>query len=130
MAHNDSLKLKRLQTERFTLQQEISTLQAQQANIRRDLERLLKEYSAVKRQIVAFEEQSKTITVSEHAILRYFERVLGYDLEVIVAAILPETAKQGILQLGTGTYPIVSAGKRYRVCIDGSTLTTVLADES
>lgn len=46
------------------------------------------------------------VVVSEHAILRYFERVLGYDIEDIKNKILPEEIKPKIKELTNCEYPV------------------------
>lgn len=51
-------------------------------------------------------ESDKTVRISEHALLRYFERVKGYDLEQIQQNILSNELKQIVETLGgSGTYP-------------------------
>jgi hypothetical protein len=47
------------------------------------------------------------LSVTDHAIVRYFERVLGYDIEEIKAKILPDgKAVDNISKLGNCVYPI------------------------
>lgn len=48
----------------------------------------------------------KDIVVSEHAILRYFERILGYDLEDIKAKILTEDVIKAHTIFKNGTFPM------------------------
>lgn len=48
----------------------------------------------------------KKIVVSEHAILRYIERIMGVDLEEVRIKILPEDKKEMIKTLGNAKYPI------------------------
>lgn len=45
------------------------------------------------------------ISISEHAIVRYFERVLGYDLDEIRKTILPDSTLKLAEKLGSGTFP-------------------------
>lgn len=50
---------------------------------------------------------SKELTVSEHAILRYCERVLNIDIEEIRNNILNDELKRQVSVLGNnGTYPV------------------------
>lgn len=46
-----------------------------------------------------------TISVTDHAVVRYFERVLQYDIEEIRKNILTEEIKKQYEILGNGTYP-------------------------
>jgi len=46
------------------------------------------------------------IVITEHALLRYFQRVLGYDLDEIKNKILSDKAREDILKLNTCEYPV------------------------
>jgi len=46
------------------------------------------------------------LTVTEHAILRYLERVQCLDLKEIVKTILPEKVEKQAMTLGDGKYPV------------------------
>jgi hypothetical protein len=45
------------------------------------------------------------VTVTEHAIVRYFERVEGRDIALIRAAILPDDLKKQISDAVNGEFP-------------------------
>ena len=50
---------------------------------------------------------NQELTISEHALLRYCERVLNIDIEDIKSKIITEELKKLIKQLGsTGIYPL------------------------
>lgn len=51
--------------------------------------------------------ERKTPMMTEHALLRYFERVLGYDLAAIERGLLTESALSVLSQIGTGKIPSV-----------------------
>lgn len=61
-------------------------------------------------------------TVSEHAIIRYMERVMGIDVEELRGNILTDKLKSQIEQLGDGKYPI-NGGK---VVVKGNTIVSIL----
>jgi hypothetical protein len=44
---------------------------------------------------------SDTLEITEHAMVRYFERVCGYDLEVIKQGIVSQELKAKAMALGT-----------------------------
>lgn len=46
------------------------------------------------------------IAVTEHAIVRYVERVLGINADELCAKIIPEANQAAICALGDGEYPI------------------------
>lgn len=51
-------------------------------------------------------DNKKGIYVSEHALVRYFERVKGFDIEEVKKEIISESIKQMVSVLGgTGEYP-------------------------
>ena len=64
---------------------------------------------------------SKTFIVSEHALLRYAERVMGVDFQLIKDAILTEELKSQISLLGPGKYPI----KDGVAVVRGNTIITI-----
>tara|TARA_R110000751_G_scaffold112175_3_gene210973 strand:+ start:1185 stop:1559 length:375 start_codon:yes stop_codon:yes gene_type:complete len=64
---------------------------------------------------------SNTI-ISEHAILRYFERVKGFDLSEIEKEILTPKVKEMIETLGnTGVYP----NNNFQVCLKNNVIVTI-----
>lgn len=63
------------------------------------------------------------IHISEHAFIRYFERVKGYDLKEIEKDILTEDVLKLIEQLGgSGKYP----NKDFQVVMKDYTVTTIV----
>lgn len=49
--------------------------------------------------------ENDILVVSDHALLRYMERIMGIDLQMIKDAILTDSVKKMHLQLGDGRYP-------------------------
>jgi hypothetical protein len=70
---------------------------------------------------------SQRIVVSEHAILRYLERVRGIDLDDIKKEILPEHVEAQVRTLGNGTYPV---GQTHKARVQNNVITTVTANQS
>ena len=70
-------------------------------------------------------ERKKKLVISEHAILRYIERVMGIDLEELKAKILPEDVLKKIKALEgvDGTYP---CSEGFKVRIRDRTIVTIL----
>ncbi len=46
------------------------------------------------------------ILISNHAVIRYFERVLGYDIEEIRNKILPDNMKAAVETLGDCSFTV------------------------
>ena len=61
---------------------------------------------AIKRRVKKLKEGNKVI-VSEHAMLRYIERVLGIDLKEIENRILTDEIKEQLKQLEVGDFPLM-----------------------
>jgi hypothetical protein len=63
------------------------------------------------------------LKVTEHAIIRYLERVKGLDIEEIEKEILTDSLKDMVTNLGnTGTFP----GNGFRILMKDGTITTIL----
>ena len=121
MSVKDSQTLKQLQTRKFKLealvldkkvsldeaQQEYSNSKSQLGNINKQIEDL----------------SDKDIIVSEHALLRYIERVMGVDMDVIKEKILTTGLKTMISNMGNGKYPI---GEGNKVMVKNNVITTIV----
>lgn len=59
----------------------------------------------VKSALNKFNETNKDPVVTEHALLRYCERVIGIDMEEVKSKILAEPIRSHIDQFGSGTFP-------------------------
>ncbi len=51
--------------------------------------------------------EGKAPIITEHALLRYFERVLGYDLEAVANGLLTDQVKAVIAEMPNGKIPSV-----------------------
>ena len=68
-------------------------------------------------------ENKETLKVSEHAILRYLERVKVYNIEEIEKIILSDSVKGLVEKLGgNGTYP----NEGFSVVMKNHTVTTIV----
>lgn len=77
--------------------------------------------NGLKQKIAAFYETQKEPTITEHAILRYIERVIGINLEEIKAKILSGQVREMIQKLGSGKFP----ADGFRVVVKNGTVITV-----
>lgn len=66
-------------------------------------------------------EEAKDPIITEHALLRYFERVKGFDLEAIRSEILNEKTTELIKEFKSGKFPV----NGYRVVVKKGTVTTI-----
>lgn len=102
-------ELKQKQVRLTKLEAEIASERELIASLQRALSVKEHEASCIEQSINDYLESLKedeTYVVSEHALVRYFERVKGYDLEQINKEILTEPVKALIKKLGNGVYPV------------------------
>ena len=93
---------------------EISNAQKEQAALLKSEKDLRDKISAIK--------EDKGITVSEHAILRYLERVKLIDLKAIEEEIITEKLKSAVSILGgNGKYPLNGC----RAILKNNTIVTI-----
>ncbi len=71
--------------------------------------------------------KNKEIILSEHAILRYLERVVGINMEDVKKKIVTETLKEQYSVLGDGKYPIEN---EFFVRVKDNVIVTVLPIEN
>lgn len=105
---------------------EIDTLRSLVNNLREDKKEIESNIKAKVNKIKALEKKreglkDKEIIVSEHAILRYFENVLGFDLKEVERKILTDDVKSSISKLGDGKYPIGDV----KIVVRGNVVTTL-----
>ena len=82
-----------------------------------------KKLNKVNQDIHKCEMANKDITISDHAIVRYLERVYKIDMEQIKKEILPDNVQETIKGLGNGTYPI---GNDLKIKVKNNNVLTVL----
>jgi len=113
----------------------LKQLQVHIADVKAKINNLKLEISGKNKELSLHEKELKTLTeklnsfekkdtiISEHAYLRYFERVLGYDLEKIGKEILSEDILKMMETLGSsGKYP---NQKGYRLVIKNNVVVTI-----
>ena len=103
MARKAREELKKLDSMRATLEAEISAMAMEEKALKQDISSKKQVLNQIKQKINNLSINNGDITVSEHAIIRYFERVLGIDVDKIAETILPEEEAELIRDLGNGT---------------------------
>lgn len=115
----EAREIKKLRTQLKSLDFEIKDIHEILANYQRTYESKKKQREEIFKQI---QEHDMKLKVSEHAILRYLERVRGLNIEEIEAEILSESIVKSHQTLGDGTYP----NGDYKVIIKGNNVTTII----
>lgn len=80
------------------------------------------ELKSVNIQLTELSKKKFAPLVSEHALVRYLERLKSIDVEAIRKIILPEKTIEQILTLGDGRYPV----EDFIVVVVNNTVVTVL----
>ena len=114
--------LKQKKTYLEKVQAEIQAKTYQKGNIDREINQLKSKEQSIKEEIKKLTTKSTEIIVSEHAILRYFERVLGFNLDDIKKEICTEEFLNLANTLGNGTYPI---GESARAVVKNNVIVTI-----
>lgn len=70
-----------------------------------DADAAKKQLNETDRDLKAAENCPQQLIVSEHAMLRYFERVVGFNLDDVRRTILPDSVREQVGTLGDGVYP-------------------------
>ncbi len=67
-------------------------------------------------------DKSKKVIVSDHAFVRFFSRVLGYDLTEVEGWMVPKNVASQILKFGDGVYLC----EKYKLVVKDHTIVTIL----
>ncbi|MDO4813540.1 MAG: hypothetical protein Q3988_00440 [Gemella sp.] len=119
---NSREELKKLQSMLASVESELNTLTIKEKQIKTEISTKKQSVNMIKQKIQALSKNSDEITVSEHAIVRYLERVMEIDMEDFVDKILPEEDKKVIKKLGNGQYS-VNQGSHIVVVRNGVVMT-------
>ena len=106
MKYLDGAKIKSIQTMIAKTQLEIDNLKAQQRSIGESMK--LSRLQKYEEELQSLKQRSKEIIVSEHAILRYLERVYKLDTNKLYEEIVTVELKNNYAKLGNGSYSIDS----------------------
>lgn len=121
-------ELKQLESLHARLVGKISGLEVQQNETKKELSTLKQELNSVNQKIRALKHQSELI-MSEHAILRYVERVLKIDLDSLVTSVVEDSdLLRQVETLGNGTYPMKNGD--YKVVVKNNVIITVVGKDS
>ncbi len=114
---------KRLQVLLEKLEGELGALKKQKISIGQEIQDKNTQVTKVRNELKKLNKKSDNIIISEHAILRYLERVKKIDLELLCAEILTKEVIENYQKLGDGKYPI---NDEYKVVIKDNVVLTVI----
>jgi hypothetical protein len=98
-------ELKRLKTRITKQTQTLSDAREQKKQADSSVKEEQNKLTEMKESLRKFEDSNKEPFVTEHALLRYCERVLGIDLEEAASHILSDDIRKYIDEFGTGRFP-------------------------
>ena len=118
----ETREIKKIQTQIRLLGDEISEAHRIMAEYQRIYNNKRKEKEKLEKEL---KEMEKTkLKVTEHAMLRYFERVLGYDLEKISSDIVSQVSSVQST-LGDGKYPCEIDGFKFQTVVKVDNIVTI-----
>jgi hypothetical protein len=104
----------------------LNKLHGKISTVEKEINALITEKKLLEKQVSTTQKEINAITtnvvITDHAIIRYFERILGYDINDIKNKILPDHAKDSILQLGDCELVI----NNFKIVVQSSHVVTVI----
>ena len=125
MAIKGKEELKKLNTLQVKLQSEIEAIKIEREILNNKLQNAERNLGKIREEIKKLKEGNKII-VSEHAMLRYIERVLGINLKEIEKRILTDEVKEQYKIVGNGRFPI---NDEFRALIRDNVVVTITGVE-
>ncbi len=111
------------------LQAELSNLRAKEKLLNKEAGEFQNKLATTRNRIRNLESRLVSLTseigVTDHAVLRFLERAMGFDIGAIKERILDDTTKKAIKSLGNGTYPITDG---YTAVVRNNSIITITDD--
>lgn len=118
---NESVELKNLQTQVTKTEAELRIVRdeekqalAKVKEINDKVSRMHRRLENLRKQIKVLKANAKEVVVSEHALLRYLERIKGVDLDAIRREMIPERTAEAIKKIRSGTFTTSSCTLKVR----------------
>lgn len=104
MAIQDANQLKGLETKLKNLTKERETHKQLANETQKKLSKINQEMQSINDEIWKLKNKKEDIIVTEHAIIRYIQNIMGIDMDELAKKILPDEVKQRALAMGDGKY--------------------------
>jgi hypothetical protein len=121
----EHLELKKLQTMLSQAQVDLRDLQEKHRESEKRLNDARLKVRDVEGRIEKLKRFSEKVIVSEHAILRYVERVMGIDLDEIKRKIAPDSLEELTQKLPSGRFPV----NGFAVRVKDRVVTTIITKD-
>lgn len=125
MSMQDATELKGLQTQLTKKKTELDQAYTEQKEITAKINSLRTDVAKIEGNIQKVMERSKDIIVSEHAIIRYLERVRGFDMEDVRREMIMPSIEPQIKTFRSGTFP----GPRCKLRVKNNVVMTVITKD-
>jgi chromosome segregation ATPase len=102
---------RKLATEISDLQAEAKTLKDRESAVRSSIQAKQSELKRLREKVEKAKATGGKLIVTEHAILRYIERVMGINLDELRATIVPPAVETLVRNMGDGVYPVEGTHK-------------------
>lgn len=122
-------ELKKLQSMKVNFEAEIVSLEITEKNLKKEISTKKSNLNELKQRMNNLSKICDGLTVSDHAIVRYMERVVGINIEDITNKILPSSVALAIENLGNCHYP-VNNGEFKLIVKDGVVITIYTAESN
>lgn len=119
-------ELNKLIEESDALQAELLMLKDQRNTIKNKSQSVIDKLKRVDESIQKIRLSQEEIIISDHALIRYLERVEGMDIESIRQKIVTEKVSELINKLGDGVFPVDDV---FKITVNKKVITTVLLNE-
>jgi chromosome segregation ATPase len=121
-----SAALKQLQTQLRLAEEELQQAKSEQRNATIHVQAVQARITDIRSRIEAAKADARGVIVTEHALLRYIERVMGVDLEEIRQKVVTAAVEAQVRLCGNGKYPV---GDTHTVRVKDNTVITVLVGD-
>lgn len=118
--------LKGLESQLHKAESEVALCKVELLSKQKEYDTLRKNLNTIKEKISKLT-SNKEIIISEHALLRYVERVLNIDVEEISNSILTDQFKTLVYTLGDGKIPL---NNDFTAIVKDNVVTTIISNKS
>lgn len=119
-------KLNYLQTKLSHLKNKLETLFSQKNDIQKDITSTSLEVDKTEKEIKTLMSQPKSVVVTDHAVIRYIERVYKLNLEDLKQEILTDDVLEAIEKFNSGKFPVTRLGRNITLVARNKTIVTVI----
>jgi chromosome segregation ATPase len=118
--------LKQLQKQVEDLSRRLSTLVLKYGKYHLEIQRAKKEYNKLEQRTIKYETEINKTNITDHAIVRYLQRVYKLNLDDIKKEILPDELKTVTEEIKFGKFKREVAGIPFTILIRNNLVITVL----